>query len=155
MLTFYIIGFALLFVAFARLFYSNYALSRDKIKIDGLQQRLSAVELSIKSASEDEIAWKKRVQDEYLKSLEEIKSNFSTKLDKLEKELNTNVNLFSVKFEILLEDEFKKACAAIKFNEIKYKQSITKKRREYNRKNGKFAEPETLWRSIYDDWNGE
>jgi hypothetical protein len=51
-------------------------------------------------------------------------------------------------FDEKLKAEYEKACDQIKFDEIEYKKTITKKRKEFNRKNGKDAKPERLWRYL-------
>lgn len=58
--------------------------------------------------------------------------------------------LFDCKIEFgeKLNDVYNEACEKIAFQEIEYKKTITKKRKEHNRKNGKNAKPQRVWRYI-------
>lgn len=100
-----------------------------------LEKRIQKIE-KIK-LTKDQVKFKEELDKQYEDYYVATKEQLAEKLSKQ----NDN-------FEKRLADEYEKACKAIKFNEIEYKKTITKKRKDYNAKNGKFAKPERKWRYI-------
>jgi hypothetical protein len=90
--------------------------------------------------TQDQIDYRDKVKEQYQILFEQV-TNLAKKQAESSKE----------DFEKLLKEEFEKACAAIKFNEIEYKKTITKKRAEFNRKNSKNAKPQRRWRYINEE----
>lgn len=100
-----------------------------------LEKRIQKIE-KIK-LTKDQVKFKEELDKQYEDYYVATKEQLAEKLSKQ----NDN-------FEKRLADEYEKACKSIKFNEIEYKKTITKKRKDYNAKNGKFAKPERKWRYI-------
>jgi hypothetical protein len=71
---------------------------------------------------------------------------------KIEKQYELLFQQAQKEFDEKLKQSYKIACDQIKFDEIEYKKTITKKRKDYTRKNGKNAKPQKIWRSIYDEF---
>ena len=105
---------------------------RTSIQNYRLQNRLTMVELS-QTAQRDE--------------LDQIKADNLL----LSKDQEQWVKNNRSEFDKRLSDELNKACEKIKFNEIEYKKTITKKRKEYNRKNSANAKPQRQHRYIDED----
>ena len=55
------------------------------------------------------------------------------------------------KFEERLTNEFNDAVEKIKFDEVEYKKTITKKRKEFSRKNSQNAVPQRIHRYLGED----
>lgn len=106
-----------------------------------LQSRISKVESRYADQNSafdrDRLEYKRNVELKYAEVFQEIKEK-----------LNVELGDFGVEFNKNLKSEFDKACKKIKFDEIVYKKTITKKRQEFNRKNGANAKPERIWRYI-------
>jgi ABC-type phosphate transport system auxiliary subunit len=100
-----------------------------------LEKRIQKIE-KIK-LTKDQVKFKEELDKQYEDYYVATKEQLAEKLSKQ----NDN-------FEKRLADEYEKACKSIKFNEIEYKKTITKKEKDYNAKNGKFAKPERKWRYI-------
>jgi len=110
---------------------SNKQLDLHK-KLEKRIEKLEKIKLS-----KDQIQFKTELDKKYEDYYVATKQEFEKKLV----EQNNN-------FEKKLADEYEKACKSIKFDEIEYKKTITKKRKDYNAKNGKYAKPERKWRYI-------
>lgn len=113
-----------------------------KFRTDLIEQRLN------RKLSEEQIAWKDKLTKEYEEIFTEIKKELDDESKKNKQILIEKINNEKAKFDKKVEDSFEKACQGIKFKEIVYKQTITKKRKEYNRKNSKNAKPQKTWRYL-------
>jgi len=110
--------------------YAEYQKLHKDIKVN--LEKIQTMKLS-KTQKE----YQKELDKQYLDHYSATKTDFAEKLEKQKKD-----------FDAKLEEEYERACDAIKFNEIEYKKTITKKRKEYNRKNKYDAKPQRKWRYI-------
>lgn len=136
-----------------------------KIKV-GLQQKISVVESEIETLvnrlsivekqqkeelSQDQITYRNKIKAQYANLFQQIKDTFEAEIKTVKAEAVIAVQKCKTDFDNLLKTEFEEACEKIQFNEIEYKKTITKKRREYNHKNSHKAKPQRIWRSITED----
>lgn len=127
---------------------------------NALQHKLSMVESDIvsfknklsefenKEFTKDQLDYKDQLKSQYDALFRQVEDNIKSHVQKLEDSTSALILDAHAEFAIKLKEEFDKACKAIKFDEITYKRTITKKRQEFNRKHGKDAKPERLWRYI-------
>lgn len=108
-------------------------------KIALLQERLNKYE---------DIGSKQLLEEKFNLEINEIKSNLSKDITTLKHDIDNEMNTYSKEFNSTLKSNFKDACEKIKFEEIEYKRTITKKRKEANRKRSKEAKPERIWRYL-------
>jgi len=149
-----------LLLAVAGLAYSRIQLQASR---NALQHKLSVVESAllayeerlarVEAAQEEELTqdqaeYRDRLQAQYAALFKQIEDNMRNDLKTARAETSDLVKKSRAEFDKKLKDEFEKACEQIKFNEIEYKKTITKKRKEFNRKNGKNAKPQRIWRYI-------
>ena len=115
-------------------------------------RRLSIVEkLQQEKLSQDQIDYRDKLQAQYSLLFEQIQDTFKVEVKATKADAISTVKKCKADFEQLLKTEFEKACEQIKFDEIEYKNTITKKRQEYNRKNSKNAKPQRIWRYINEE----
>lgn len=103
------------------------------------------------------------IEDEKIEQLDAVESKYKKeldeKLDSIRIHADSSLSALLDKFTLStgeMNEKFKKALTSareeaedlIKFEEIEYKKTITKKRKEYNRKNGHLAKPQRQWRYI-------
>jgi len=109
--------------------------------VQKLESRLFEVEKQQKQElSPDQMDFKDKIHTQYAVLFQKVQDDF------LQKMKDSEAN-----FAQLLKDSYETACNKIKFDEIEYKKTITKKRKEYNRKNSHKAKPQRIWRSIMDE----
>jgi len=128
-----------------------------------LQQKLSVVQSGVNKCearleqveknqreelSQEQIDYRDKLQTQYSVLYQQIRDGVKDELKSLRSDATDLAKKKFADFDALVKAEFEKACAEIKFNEIEYKRTITKKRREYSRKNGKNAKPQRVWRYI-------
>lgn len=114
--------------------------------------RLSAVERQQKEElSQDQLDFRDKLQAQYSLLFQKIQDDFKAEVKAVKAEAVGTVSKAKVDFDKLLKTEFEKACEKIHFDEIEYKKTITKKRKEYSRKNSHKAKPQKIWRSITDE----
>lgn len=92
-----------------------------------------------KELSQEQEDFKKDCENKLTKIVEKVVDNYNSKITQLKKD-----------FEDKLSKSFKEACDKIDFTTVNYKKTITKKRREFARKN-KALHPEEEYRSIDDE----
>lgn len=120
--------------------------------VEALTIRLSVVEKQQKEElSQDQIDYRDKLQAQYAALFQQIQDAFKAEIKTVKAEAVGTVQKCRTDFDKLLKTEFEKACEKIQFDEIEYKKTITKKRREYNRKNSHKAKPQKIWRSITDE----
>lgn len=122
--------------------------------------RLAAVEAAqLEKLTLDQIEYRDQIEAQlkaqYAALFKQIEDNMKADLKRARAETSdlvstsiANTGLLRAEFDKKLKAEFETACEAIKFNEIEYKKTITKKRKEFNRKNGMNAKPQRVWRYI-------
>ena len=111
--------------------------------------RLNRIEREQKEKlTQDQIDYRDKLQAQYAVLFKQIQDNMENDLKNARAETGDLVKKSRADFEAKLKSEFEKACEQIKFNEIEYKRTITKKRKEYSRKNAKNAKPQRVWRYI-------
>lgn len=137
---------------------------------NALQQKLSVVESTLmeqgpllaqaisrinqlerrekENLTQDQIDYRDKLQAQYAVLFKQIQDNMTNDLKIARAETGDLVKKNRADFDAKLKTEFDKACEQIKFNEIEYKKTITKKRKEYSRKNAKNAKPQRVWRYI-------
>lgn len=137
---------------------------------NALQQKLSVVESTLmeqgpllaqaisrinqlerrekENLTQDQIDYRDKLQAQYAVLFKQIQDNMANDLKIARAETGDLVKKNRADFDAKLKTEFDKACEQIKFNEIEYKKTITKKRKEYSRKNAKNAKPQRVWRYI-------
>ena len=98
--------------------------------------------------TQDQIDYRDKLQAQYAALFQQIQDNMDADLKIARAETTDLVKKSREEFDTKLTAEFEKACEQIKFNEIEYKKTITKKRKEYSRKNSKNAKPQRVWRYI-------
>lgn len=98
--------------------------------------------------TQDQIDYRDNLQAQYAVLFQQIQDNMKNDLKEARAETTDLVKKSRAEFDTKLKTEFDKACEQIKFNEIEYKKTITKKRKEYSRKNSKNAKPQRVWRYI-------
>lgn len=121
-----------------------------------LQKKLSVVEYRLtkveavqnEELTQDQAEYRDRLQKQYATLFKQIEINVASDLNEARSETTNLVKKSRAEFDKKLKDEFEKAIEQIKFDEIEYKRTITKKRKEFNRKNSKNAKPERIWRYI-------
>ena len=69
----------------------------------------------------------------------------------MQRRFDEAVNREHKHFEKELEKAYQNACGQIKFDEIKYKKTITTKRKNFVRKNKPDDDSIKIWRDIYDE----
>jgi len=112
-------------------------------------ERLNKVEAAqVEELSQDQIDYRDQLQAQYAVIFKQIEDNMKSNLKSARAETSDLVKKSRVEFDKKLKDEFDKACEQIKFNEVEYKRTITKKRKEFSRKNAKNAKPQRVWRYI-------
>ena len=152
----------------------GYAHFKMRIARNALQQKLSVVESAValvasrldkveeiqkEELSQEQIDYRDKLQLQYAVLFQQVQDRMAAELKTVKAEANDLVKKSRseatdlvkksrVEFEAKLKEEFDKACEKIKFDEIEYKKTITKKRKEYSRKNGKNAKPQRIWRYI-------
>lgn len=121
-----------------------------------LQKKIFVVQSKLK----DCLARIKDLEDE---SLQKTQENFIDDLTKkyqnlfeglanaTKAEAMQKVQELKEEFDTAVKKSYENACDKIKFDEIEYKKTITKKRKEFNRKNSHNAIPQKVWRSIDDE----
>lgn len=150
-LTIILILAALALVAFC--IHLSIALQQQKGVVESLHTRLTASENSL---SETQIELKKAVGT-LNRERDENAQRRQTALALIEKQglqkaFNTELAIIQKKFEEKLQAAQKEAEDKIDFSVVKYKQTITKKRKIASRKAEKVKPPAPkLWRSIYDE----
>jgi len=111
--------------------------------------RLNQVECQQREQlTQDQIDYRDGLQAQYAVLFQQIQDNMKNDLKEARVETSELVKKSRADFDAKLKSEFEKACEQIKFNEIEYKRTITKKRKEYSRKNAKNAKPQRVWRYI-------
>lgn len=117
-----------------------------------LSERVGKVEKSQEEElSQDQLDYKDKLQAQYAVLFQKIQEDFKAEVKTVKSDAVGTVQKAKGDFDKLLKAEFEKACEKIKFDEIEYKKTITKKRKEYNRKNSHKAKPQKIWRSIMDE----
>jgi hypothetical protein len=101
-----------------------------------------------KELTQEQVDYRDKVKAQYASLFKQIQDKMKEDLKSAKEETTTLVKKSREEFNKQLTEEFEKACEQIKFSEIEYKKTITKKRKEYNRKNGKNAKPQKIWRYI-------
>lgn len=105
---------------------------------DILLDRIEQVEQVQKSElTQEQEEYRDSVHTQYAVLFQQMKEQFAVAI----KDQEAN-------FKVELDKAFKKACEEINFSEIEYKRTITKKRKQFNRKNSKDAKPQRIWRYI-------
>lgn len=93
--------------------------------------------------------------DDRLKELNQLfdtsKNKIAAKATNFEQELSKIMEDSRKKLEKKIQTDFEDACSKINFKGIEYKQTITKRRREYSKKNSKSAKPKRIWRKLFSD----
>jgi hypothetical protein len=79
------------------------------------------------------------------------KNKIAAKATNFEQELSKIMDDSRKKLEKKIQTDFEDACSKINFKGIEYKQTITKRRREYSKKNSKSAKPKRIWRKLLSD----
>ena len=114
--------------------------------------RLSVLERRLaEDLTQDQIDYRDKVQAQYAALFQKVEEDFKSEVKGVRAEAVNTVQKARKDFEGLLKQEFDKACDKIAFDEIEYKKTITKKRRQFNRKNSHRAKPAKVWRSISED----
>ena len=98
--------------------------------------------------TQDQAEYRDQLQAQYAALFKQIEDKMKNDLKTARTETSDLVKKSRAEFDKKLKDEFKKACEQIKFSEIEYKRTITKKRKEFSRKNAKNAKPQRIWRYI-------
>lgn len=141
-------------------------LRRSNKAKSALQQRLSVVESGVEAMgtrvsvverrlaedlTQDQIDYRDKVHAQYATLFQKLEEDFKSEVKGVRGEAVNAVQKSRKDFEGLLKQEFDKACEKIAFDEIEYKKTITKKRRQFNRKNSHRAKPAKIWRSISEE----
>lgn len=145
----------------------QHELSVVKSDVSSHQESLEAIQRTIEAMerrqqlelTQEQIDFKEKLQTQYAVLFRQVEEKLREDLKAIKDEAKDGVKGVkdaakdAVKkansdFEATLKKAFDDACEKIKFNEIEYKRTITKKRREYSRKNGKNAKPQRVWRYI-------
>lgn len=148
-----LITIVILFCSCIHLFNSRRILQRKlsvvKSMLDVHELRLTAVEAAQKQElTQDQIDYKKKVEAQYATLFDQIQKSVKTTRSEMSDLVASSLKKSREEFNDKLVDEFDKACEQIKFNEIEYKKTITKKRKDFSRKHGKDAKPRRIWRYI-------
>lgn len=139
-----IIAVILILVSILALFLIQMNFTLQK-KLSAVQSRISEFEQKYMLDQHEFIQkLSQKYKDLYNEAIEQAKK------DKLKIDDFTGIFLSKAisDFEAKIKQEFNIACENIRFDEIEYKKTITKKRKEYNRKHGKDANPQRIWRYI-------
>lgn len=127
-------------------------LTATAIGLDHAKQRISGLEYQREQElTQEQIDYKDQLQAQYAVLFQKIESDLKKDLQEVKDSSKEAVKAAEKKFDDKLKSEYDKACEQIKFNEIEYKKTITKKRKEYSRKNGKNAKPKRIWRYINEE----
>lgn len=119
---------------------------------NNLRDRLLSVERQQQeSLSQDQLDYRDKVNAQYATLFKKLEEDFKLEVKGVRAEAVGTIQKARKDFEGLLQAEFDKACEKIAFDEIEYKKTITKKRRQFNRKNSHRAKPAKVWRSISED----
>lgn len=129
-----------LFYCCAHLLLSRTALEK---KIAECEDRLLNVELT-----QDQIDFKEHLEEKYDLLFSQLEENVDVSILESKSNFKSLLETAYKDFDQKLKTKFSEACDQIKFDEIEYKKTITKKRKEYSRKNGKDAKPQRSWRYI-------
>jgi hypothetical protein len=124
----------------AHLLLSRTALEK---KLKECEDRLLNVELT-----QDQIDFKDKLEAKYDELFNQLKFNVDLAIFESKSSFKDLLDKGQQKFDQDLKAKFNEACEKIKFDEIEYKKTITKKRKEFSRKNGKDAKPQRSWRYI-------
>ena len=154
-----IIGFSLLSLMLIYLVIQNYILRRRIRMVECSQtqyqfqfkQQIDNVKAETELLTKDQEAWLKKNKEEIQRKIKTISEDLKKENQKLNSDQEQWVKNNRSEFDKRLSDELNKACEKIKFNEIEYKKTITKKRKEYNRKNSANAKPQRQHRYIDED----
>jgi ABC-type bacteriocin/lantibiotic exporter with double-glycine peptidase domain len=113
------------------------------------ENRLSKIQaIQEEELTQDQAEYRDQLQAQYAALFKQIEDNMKNDLKTARAETSDLVKKSRAEFDKKLKDEFDTACEQIKFNEIEYKKTITKKRKEFNRKNSHSAKPQRVWRYI-------
>lgn len=99
-----------------------------------------------KTPTEEMLAYKSQLDAKWKSAFAQQQKEFKVKAESIQKELRQ----FQANFSGKLQEEYKKAVDSIAFHTVEYKKTITKKRKEFSRKN-KATRPQRVWRSIDDE----
>lgn len=101
-----------------------------------------------KQIPSDEESFKKEIESKYLTLFVKEKDNLISVLKDKAKENEKLIKEKDKEFKDYLKEKYEEAVEQIKFTEIEYKRTITKKRRQYNRMNSHKAKPQKTCRDI-------
>jgi hypothetical protein len=104
--------------------------------------------LEEQTLTREQLDWKDQVKQQFTTAFKQAEGELTTALKEVKEESSKAVLDVRKDFEGKLKKEFDKACEKIHFDEIEYKKSITKKRKEFSRKHGHEAKPQRIWRRI-------
>ena len=123
--------------------------AEQHLALSSYEDRLSKVEaVQEEELTQDQAEYRDQLQAQYAALFKQIEDNMKNDLKTARTETSDLVKKSRAEFDKKLKDEFEKACEQIKFSEIEYKRTITKKRKEFSRKNAKNAKPQRIWRYI-------
>ena len=166
-----LVAVAVLFGCCIRLFLSRNILQRKLSVVESVMEDQQTSMLTVlKRLAKVEKAQKEELTQDQIDYRDQIKAQYAVLFAQVEKDVKKHVELSRAEtselvkksraetsdlvkksreeFDKKLTDEFSKACEQIKFNEIEYKKTITKKRKDFSRKHGKDAKPQRVWRYI-------
>ncbi|RTK97165.1 MAG: hypothetical protein EKK64_02060 [Neisseriaceae bacterium] len=102
-----------------------------------------------KDQSEEQ--FKKETENKYLNLFNKEAQLLKEKLKQEEENNKKLIESKNEEFKNQLQEKFEEAVQQIKFTEIEYKRTITKKRRQYNKENSHKAKPQKIWRYINEE----
>lgn len=103
-----------------------------------------------KELSQEQKEFKETLELKWKTAMEELEEELQKRLKKDTSGLKGMVESFKKDFDKKVKEEYDKAVASIAFHTVEYKKTITKKRREYSRKN-KATKPQKNHRTIDDE----
>ncbi len=155
--------FAMMTLAIIKLAFHNAAMRGKLQTVEGqlaehsitLQEQLQNIQLLLKRTtpkelSEEQQEFKDTLELKWKTAMEELQEELQKRLKKDAPALKNALEKWKADFDKKLQDEYKKAVESIAFHTVEYKKTITKKRKQYSRKN-KATKPQKQHRSIDDE----
>lgn len=109
------------------------------------------IELSKDNKDQSEEQFKKETENKYLNLFNKEAQLLKERLKEEEENNKKLIESKNEEFKNQLQEKFEEAVQQIKFTEIEYKRTITKKRRQYNKENSHKAKPQKIWRYINEE----
>lgn len=149
--------FAMMTLAIIKLAFHNAAMRGKLQTVEGqlaehsitLQEQLQNIQLLLKRTKEQQ-EFKDTLELKWKTAMEELQEELQKRLKKDAPALKNALEKWKADFDKKLQDEYKKAVESIAFHTVEYKKTITKKRKQYSRKN-KATKPQKQHRSIDDE----